>query len=340
MTSGYDAAGRPAGGWATRAGLVSLILLAAVSMAGRSSRAQSAPSAESAGLAESGEEETLRGGYVQVEKVQLVLVPVTVTDAKGRPVTDMRREDFQLLEEGRSRSIEYFAAESDAPVSIAFLLDLSGSMRQSDRLAASKRAISAFLDTLGPADEFGLIGFADEQVTWITEFTTDAALFKRRLDVQEGYGQTALYDALAASPGLIDASEQSRKAIILFTDGLDNSSKLAPLQAVQLARHVPVPIYTVGFTHLEREMLSAESQEALALLERFSRETGGMLHTVKDVPRLGAVADQIRQDLRSQYVIGFQPEPNDGDPRFRRLRLETTRKHLRIRCRTGYYPGP
>ena len=282
----------------------------------------------------------LKGRYVQVERVQLVLLPTTVTDSKGRPVAGLRSGDFRLTEDGRPRPIEYFATEADAPVSLAFLLDLSGSMRQETRLPEAKQAISAFVDSLGRKDRFGLIGFADKQVSWITDFTSNVRMFKARLGLQEAYGQTALYDALAACPGLVEETTPARKAIVLFTDGLDNASSLPALQAMQIARRVPVPIYAVSFIHIPREMMSPESREALLLLERFSRETGGLLFTVQNDEELHEAASRIQQDLRLQYVLGFQPDRRDGDRRFHRIQIETSRKSLHVRSRTGYYTGP
>jgi len=275
--------------------------------------------------------------YAQVEKVQLVLVPANVTDRKGQPEGGLKAQDFRLTVDGDPRKIDFFATESNAPVAIAFLLDLSGSMRLQGKLQAAKDEIRSFVNMLGPEDRSGLIGFADDQVTWITEFTSDIALFKRRLEVQEGFGRTALYDALAASPRLVDEGVQARKAIILFTDGLDNASRMPALSAMQAARQVSVPIYAISFLHVPPDMLSMESREALQLLERFCRETGGRPFTVQKPDDLRAAVASIQSDLRLQYVIGFQPGVHEITATFRRIRLETVRPGLRVRCRAGYY---
>ena len=297
---------------------------------------QAAPEVDSSQTAP---EPVLDMRYAQVEKVQLVMIPAGVTDRKGRPVAGLTARDFSLTVDGEPRAIEFFATESNAPVALAFLLDLSGSMRQPGMLDAAKEAIHSLVDVLGHEDQFGLIGFADHQVTWITEFTSDSTTFKKRLDVQEAYGQTALYDALAASPRLVDEQLQTRKAIILFTDGLDNVSGMLPLQAVQVARQVSVPIYAVNFLHAAPEMLSTESREALLLLARFCRETGGQLITIQKPGELAAAMTGIQNDLRLQYVLGFQQDSDSLPERFRRIRLATNRPRLSVRCRAGYYPG-
>jgi VWFA-related protein len=277
----------------------------------------------------------LQGRYVQIEKVETVLVPTTVVDRKGRPVGGLKREHFRLTQDGKPIPIEYFATEADAPVAIAFVLDVSGSMRQEERLDAAKRAIGGFVDVLRKRDTFGLIAFADAQVTWITEFTADRAVFKKRLGVQEALGQTALFDALAACPRMVDAEIQARKAIVLFSDGLDNASQLEAQRAIQLARQASVPIYAISFIPTPVELLSKERQDGLRLLAGFARETGGRDYAVRSRDELGAAMTQIQQDLRHQYVIGFEPPPRRGAA-YRRIILETTRGGLRVRCRTGY----
>ncbi|MFQ5701831.1 MAG: VWA domain-containing protein [Acidobacteriota bacterium] len=285
-------------------------------------------------------DEPIRGlQFAQIERVQLVIVPATVTDRKGRPVLGLTQDDFTLFDENNPREIEFFATETNAPISLAFLLDVSGSMRQPGKLESAKSAIASFLDDPGREDLFGLIGFADAQVTWITSFTTDSREFLERLNVQEAYGQTALYDALAASPRLVDEDPHKRKAIVLFTDGLDNASRFTPSEAVRLARLVSVPIYTISFIPLPRKMLSEENRESLLILQRFSNETGGSLFAIHDSQDLAAAIDRIQQDLRSQYVFGFSPDLTETDTGFRRIRLETRSSRLSVHTRTGYNSG-
>ena len=159
--------------------------------------------------------------------------PSSTTERKGRPVRGLDAADFRLFENASPQSIRYFSSNTDEPVSIAFLLDVSGSMRQLDKLEHAKEGIRHIVDGLRPGDQFALICFADDQVAWITEFTSDRWNFLRRLGVQEGYGQTALNDAIAATPGLVDAGIKGRKAIVLITDGVDNHSRLSIEEAVE-----------------------------------------------------------------------------------------------------------
>ena len=275
------------------------------------------------------------------EEVRLVLLPTVVLGKKGRPVRGLRAQDFQLFEDHVPHEIRYFGTEDQEPVSIAFLLDLSGSMRQVGKLDEAKEAIRVFVDALRTGDRFGLIGFADDQVTWVTEFTADRERFLLRLGVQEAYGQTALFDALGATPRLVDKKIKGRKAIVLITDGHDNASKLNTFKAVQLARSVEVPIYTIAFSRLADRLLPKGSvSPGMSILGRFSRETGGRIFAVADPDDLKDAVLGIQEELRFQYVIGYHSMRNTWDGAFRRIKVELDRKGLEIRTRRGYYANP
>jgi len=279
--------------------------------------------------------------YREEEQVRLVLLPAVVTDRRNRPVRGLGPADFRLSEDHIPQEIDYFGTERDVPVSVAFLLDVSGSMRQVGKLDEAKEAIRVFLDALNPADRFGLICFADDQVAWVTDFTSDRALFLRRLVVQEAYGQTALFDALAATPSLVDESVGGRKAIVLITDGIDNASQLTVFEAVRLARSVNVPIYAVGLASFASSLLPDGSlPETHRVVQRFSEETGGALFAVHDPDDLKEAVIEIQDELRFQYLIGYRPSRTLWDGAFRRVRLETVKDGLSVRTRTGYYADP
>ena len=279
--------------------------------------------------------------HTEREQVRLVLLPVVVTNRRGRIVTDLKVEDFQLFEDYAPQAIQYFGTDTSDRIAIVFLLDLSGSMRQVGKLGEAKEAIRTFVDALEPGDQFGLIGFADEQVTWITDFTADRERFLSRLEVQEAYGQTALFDAVAATPRLVDGQIEGRKAIVLITDGNDNASRLNTFKAVRLARSVNVPIYTIGFSSfLDRILPKGGREPNFRILARFSAETGGLLFPVNDPDDLKEAILQIQRELRFQYVLGYHPARNLWDGTFRRVKLETSRKGLVVRTRSGYYARP
>jgi Ca-activated chloride channel family protein len=279
--------------------------------------------------------------YTEHHEVRMVLLPTSVTDKRGRNITDLERDDFRLYENDRPQPIRFFATEAREPISIAFVLDVSGSMRQMGKIEHAKEAIRFFVDQLHADDRFALICFADDQVDWITEFTSDRARFLDRLGVQDGYGQTALNDAIAASPGLVDASADGRKAIVLITDGVDNASLLEIGEAVEVARRVPVPVYTIGFLSVATEMLPKDSvQTNLEVLDFVSHETGGKLFAVDDPDDLKEAVARVDSELRHQYLLGYYSRPGDHDGEYRSIRVEAGPRRWEVRTRRGYYAAP
>lgn len=285
-------------------------------------------------------EQLLALHHTETDNVRLVLLPVVVTNRKGRIIEGLELADFELLEDYVPQQIEHVYTEHETPISLAFLLDLSGSMLQAGKLEEAKQAIRVFVESLQKDDRFGLIGFADHQVTWITEWTADISNFKRRLDVQEAYGQTALYDAVAATPELVDSSIEGRKAIILITDGNDNASHLDTFRAVTLARSVSVPIYTIGFSSLTSGVLPrGQTPKGLLAMARFSEETGGNLFVVHDPSDLKEAVLRIQSELRTQYIVTYRPTRQHWDGTFRRVKLTAGQKRV-VHTRSGYYALP
>ncbi len=285
-------------------------------------------------------EERLALHYRESETVSLVLLPTSVTTRRGRIVRDLDRRDFAVFEDDIPQDIRYFSAEMSEPMSLAFLLDVSGSMRQVGKLRHAKEAIRFFVDTLRAEDRFALVCFADQQVSWVTEFTDDKRRFLQRLLVQEGYGQTALNDAVAATPSLVDEKVTGRKAIVLLTDGVDNHSELSMWEAVKAARRVNVPVYSIGFLSVPEETLPRESRTNLYVLEQIAVETGGRLFKVHDPVELKEAVASIESELRFQYLIGYYPKNRTSDGKFRRVRLEVANDRLDVRTRRGYYAVP
>jgi Ca-activated chloride channel family protein len=283
-------------------------------------------------------ERLIRLHHTETEEVRLVLLPTSVTDRRGRVVRGLDAGDFRLYEDQVSQDIKYFSSEAAENISIAFMLDVSGSMRQLDKMTHAKEAIRFLVENLRERDSVSLICLADEQVTWVTDFTHDRQRFLARLDVQDGYGQTALYDAVAAAPALVDGRSKGRKAIILITDGVDNFSRLDTRQSVELARRVNVPIYTIGFLSVEERMLPQDGEASgLDNLRRFSAETGGRLFAVHDPDELKEAMTSLDSELRFQYLIGYYPKNSAGDKAFRSIQLEVGNRGVEVHTRSGYY---
>jgi len=274
--------------------------------------------------------------------VRLVLIPASVEDKRGRAVMGLTAGDFVLNDEKVPQQIKYFSVESSEPVSIAFLLDVSGSMRSSGKLDAAKEAVRHFVDELRPQDRFALICFADEQVSWVTPFTSDRRVFLDRLMVQEGYGQTALNDAVAATPKLVDEATSGRKAIVLITDGADNASRLNVHEAIETARRVEVPIFAIGLTslpwedHKKRKDLGGN----MGVLRLFADQTGGAMFVSRGPDEVKESVARISTEMRHQYVIGYSPGLEKWDGRFRSIELVARNGRYIVRTRKGYYANP
>lgn len=275
------------------------------------------------------------------EKVTMVLLPTTVTDRRGRFVPGLGAEDFLVYEDQVPQRIEFVSSEALQPISLAFLLDVSGSMRFGGKLEQSKSAIRIIVDRLWKRDQVALISFADDEVSWETEFTSDRQRFLLSLDAQYGYGQTALNDAVAATPALVDQSVPGRKAIVLITDGIENFSELSVSQAIELARRVNIPIYTIGFLSAAKARRpEGEVDGNQQVLERFSSETGGRGFAVREPLDLEQAVTKLESELRHQYLIGYYPSNTEADGRFRPIRLEVRNRRLEARTRSGYIATP
>ena len=166
----------------------------------------------------------------------------------------------------------------------------------------------------------------------ITPFTSDRELFLERLSVQRAYGQTALFDAVAAAPGLVDEEIKGRKAIVLFTDGLDNASQLNVFDASQMARSVNVPIYSIGFSSLPKKLMpKGHEVTVLRVLELLSTETGGWLFTIHDEDDMSETVEQIGNELRHTYMIGYYSERGQTTMVLNPPALEPGKYYVRVR---------
>lgn len=284
----------------------------------------------------------LESGFASEVKVDRVLVPAVVLDRKGRPVHGLRAEDFRLQEDLVPQKIDFFNVNQDERISIAFLLDISGSMRLLDKMGEAREAIAYFIDTLKPNDQAQLMTFADGEVDTVARFGTDPQVVRAFLYSLKAYGQTALHDAIAAAPGIVDAERTGRKAIVLITDGVDNFSKLSLREAVASARRTDVPVYAIGFSS-EPEALKVDAPKTSTnaeILKTIAEETGGGFYLIHDPDDMKEAIRSIEEDIRSQYVLGYTPPQTACDGSFRSIQLKVDRDRYRVRTRKGYFSGP
>lgn len=276
--------------------------------------------------------------------VSAIAISVTVQDKSGKYINDLVREDFAVYENDTEQVITYFQHDFEAPVSLTVLLDVSGSMELRDKLKESKDMLRYLLTILlTPRDEVSLLIFADGEVEVAAPFSTDKERFFSELDDLEAYGQTALNDAVAVSPEFANRGKNEKRAILLITDGIENDSRLTPDEAVEIARRVDVPIFTVGYkVPLSEQFLkeykrssSLTSAGIISALERFSQATGGKIFVANRSSELAAAFREIKNELSHQYIIGYtsyKPMKNE----YRKIRVVVPKKKFRVRTREGY----
>jgi VWFA-related protein len=261
----------------------------------------------------------------------LVLVPVTVTDPSGVPVNGLPRETFRVLEDDVEQTLAYFSSQ-DAPVSAAIVFDASGSM--ANKLEASRQAVADFLKTSMPGDEFSLIKFSDSP-TLVQGLTSETANIESQLPYIQAKGWTSLFDAIYLGVQNLRRGNNSRKVILLLSDGGDNNSRYTESEMRNLVMESDVCIYSIGL------LGTGLSRRNVRLLSRLSESTGGRFFAIEKLHELHDAVALISAQVRNQYLLGYTPALllRDGKYRHVNVKLEPPSgwPPLRASWRTGYY---
>ena len=277
----------------------------------------------SLGLSVAAQQPTFRSGSRVVPSF------VTVTDVNNRLVTDLSREDFEILDNNRPQDVTIFDNEV-RPFTAVVMLDNSISM--TGRLKDLYAGAEQFLLRLLPQDKAMVGGFSDK-IEFATGFSSDRNSLVSSLKELDFGNETRLYDAVHASLDQLEKVE-GRKVILLFTDGADFGSRLNSGKALERARAGEVMIYGIG---LETEFFNGQSvvrSKPDSILNRFANETGGGFFDLKKDSDLGASFTRIAQELRSQYLLGFSPAALDG--KVHKLEVRVKRTGLKARSRRSY----
>jgi len=267
--------------------------------------------------------------------VDMVLIPVSVTDPMNRLVTGLEKQDFQVFENNGQQKIATFASE-DAPVSIGIIFDLSGSM--SSKLIRARESILQFIKTANPQDEFFVIGFNDRPEL-IEDFTSSVEDIQARLATVRSGRRTALLDAIYYGVTKMKDARHERKALLVVSDGGDNRSRYTEGELRAQVREADVEIYSIGI--FDPYAATPEEQTGPQLLFDVSEETGGRLFRVDDIADMGDIAEKISTELRNQYVIGYRPKDLTRDGKWRKVKVKVNPPAglppLTVHARTGYY---
>jgi VWFA-related protein len=276
-------------------------------------------------------------GYVLHTDVEEVVLNCTVLDG-NRLVQDLKRDNFEIFEDGVKQSLISFQ-HTDLPVSIALVVDNSGSMSRK-RPSVNKSALD-LIQASNPDDEAFVVNFSDEAFI-DQEFTSNVNKLRDGLARLESRGGTALYDAVVASADkLVADAKHPKQVLILITDGEDNASSQNLEQTINRVQQLSGPvIYSIGLLFGD-EMSHAEVRHARRALEMLSTETGGMAYFPKSVEQVDQITAEVARDIRNQYTLGYHSTKPTTEPGFRRVQVNASAKgtgKLTVRTRTGYFP--
>jgi VWFA-related protein len=269
-----------------------------------------------------------------VVNVDLVNVLFTVSDRRGRLITDLEKPDFQLFENNQPQAITNFSRETDLPLAIALLIDTSTSIR--DRFKFEQEAALDFLNkTLRPGKDKALLMTFDTGVDLVQDFTDDLHLLREAIYQIRPGGGTKMLDAiyLAAEEKL--KPEQGRKVIIVISDGEDNLSLRTLAGTMEISQKADVTIFAISTN--SGGFFGLKAPQADKVLKKLAEETGGRAFFPFKAEDLSQSFQDIGTELRSQYSLGYISSNPVRDGSFRSIRLQALRKNLKIKARRGYY---
>src|SRR5712675_1647996 len=280
-------------------------------------------------------------------QVSLVNLFVTVRDKSKRIVTDLKQEDFKVAEDNQAQQIAFFSKEVTLPITLAMLLDTSGSEQY--MLSSIQDAGSRFMERVLRKGDEALVMSFDSDVDLLSDFTDDRgqinrAIHKARINTPSGGSiasnpgpigsrqitGTALYDAIYLACNEKLNTEAGRKAIVIVTDAQDEGSKVRLEEAIEAAQR------TDSVVHI---LLVGDSRYGgnPGVAHKLAEETGGRMISVRSEKKLMEAFDEISQELRSQYTLGYYPANAARDGKFRKIKVETTEHDLKVLARKGYY---
>jgi Ca-activated chloride channel family protein len=268
----------------------------------------------------------------------VVLIPVTVTDPLNRFVTGLDQDAFKVFEDKVEQKIVSFGSE-DAPLSIGIVFDTSGSM--GPKLEKSRQAVSEFFKTANPEDEAFLVEFSDKP-EMATPFTHNLEEIQNRLTFTQSKGRTALLDGVYLALHAMKKAHNPRKALVVISDGGDNSSRYTEGEVKNLVKEADVQIYAIGiYEPISSRGRTAEELSGPGLLTDISEPTGGRHFIVENLTELPDVAAKIGIELRNQYVLGYSPNNQTRDGKYRKVNVKLVQPRglppLHAFWRTGYY---
>jgi Ca-activated chloride channel family protein len=272
--------------------------------------------------------------------VEMVLVPVTVTDMKNHPVVDLRRQNFTLFEGEREENIQYFGTE-DEPLSVGILVDLSSSM--SNKIDAVRLAVDEFFKSANPEDDYFVITFADKPKL-LANTTKSAEDIHAALARAVPKGNTALADAIYMGMAKLRNARYARKALLVISDGGDNNSRHSLREIKHIARESDAQIYAIDVCDAPAILFTEKLEQRFGRqwLTQVTESTGGRTIALDNPEGIPEAAARASTELRNQYILGYRPALTAQDHKWRKIKVRVSRPQeflpLEVHYRTGYVP--
>ncbi len=273
-------------------------------------------------------------------KTDLVTLTLTVTDLYGRYVSGLNKNAFTINDNGQDQEITFFS-DSDAPVSIGILFDVSGSM-SGQKIAKARKALSRFINTSHPNDEYFLIAF-NNRAQLLLDRSRDGDAVLKKLTLVEPRQNTALYDAVYLGTERVTRGTHQKRAMLIISDGQDNASRYNFGEVRRLMKESDVVTYTVGIMD-GRDATSMLGMQGQSFLDELSSVTGGKSFYPQSDVEMDEIFERIALELRHQYSIGYTPKDFEPNGKWRKVKTKVKPPRglprLTVRAREGYYATP
>ena len=267
--------------------------------------------------------------------VDLVLVPVTVTDSMNRPVVGLTRADFSLYEDGSQQQIRSFWSD-DSPISVGVILDLSRSM--SNKLDVAREALGKFFELGNPEDDYFVVTFAD-QPRLLADSTQSIGSIQARLASAVAGGHTALLDAIYLGEAKLRRARYKRRALLIISDGGDNHSRFTASELKSMVAEEDATLYAIGL--FDKVFKTPEEWAGKRLLKQITEATGGRTVSLNNPRDLPQAASEISVEMRNQYVIGYRPSNMARNGKWRKIRVrvipQAKTAQLQVYSKSGYW---
>jgi len=273
-------------------------------------------------------------------KTDLVTLTLTVTDLYGRYVSGLNKNAFTVFDGNEEQEITFFS-DVDAPISVGVLFDVSGSM-SGEKIGKARKALERFINTSHPSDEYFLIGF-NNRAQLLLDRTRDGDAVLQRLTLVQTKGNTALYDACYLGVERVTRGTRQKKAMLIISDGQDNSSRYNFGEVRRLMKEADVTVYAVGIMD-GRDAGSITGMQGQAFLDELTSVTGGKAFYPQTDVEMDEIFERIALELRHQYSVGFTPKDFTPDGKWHKVKVKVKPprgiSRLTVRTREGYYATP